>query len=142
MVLQFVAKAREVQPKGQVVLNEKTMATTLLEDGDVIVIPEKSSLVAVHGMVMFPNAVAWQNNYSVANYIEKNGGYAQSKGKSRVIVIRQNGEALAASRSTRLNPGDEIMVLPEVKTKSIEVTRGITSILYHLAVAAKVILDL
>ena len=142
MVLQFVAKAREVQPKGQVVLNEKTMATTLLEDGDVIVIPEKSSLVAVHGMVMFPNAVAWQNNYSVANYIEKTGGYAQSKGKSRVIVIRQNGEALAASRSTRLNPGDEIMVLPEVKTKSIEVTRGITSILYHLAVAAKVILDL
>ena len=142
MVLQFVAKAREVQPKGQVVLNEKTMATTLLEDGDVIVIPEKSSLVAVHGMVMFPNAVAWQNNYSVANYIEKTGGYAQSKGKSRVIVIRQNGEALAASRSSRLNPGDEIMVLPEVKTKSIEVTRGITSILYHLAVAAKVILDL
>ena len=39
-------------------------------------------------------------------------------------------------------PGDEIMVLPMYETKNLEVTRGISTILYQLAVAAKVILDL
>jgi len=38
--------------------------------------------------------------------------------------------------------GDEILVLPKVKTKSIEVARGITQIIYQIAIAAKVILDL
>jgi hypothetical protein len=34
------------------------------------------------------------------------------------------------------------MVLPEVGSRSIEVTRGITQILYQIAIAAKVALDL
>ena len=37
---------------------------------------------------------------------------------------------------------DEIMVLPKYETKNLEVTRGISTILYQMAVAAKVILDL
>lgn len=39
-------------------------------------------------------------------------------------------------------PGDEIMVLPKYESKNIEVTRGISTILYQLAVGAKVILSL
>ncbi|WP_084224352.1 polysaccharide biosynthesis/export family protein [Stenoxybacter acetivorans] len=142
MVQEFVKRASEIQPKGQVVLNKNTLKTTLLEDGDVIVIPEKTSLVSVHGAVMFPNAVGWEKGLDVDDYLEKVGGLSQTKGKSNIIVIRQNGESLAASGSTRLNPGDEIMVLTEVKTKNLEVTRGITQILYQIAVAAKVVFGL
>ena len=42
----------------------------------------------------------------------------------------------------RPRPGDEIMVLPVIGSKNIEVTRGISTILYQLAIAAKVVLDL
>jgi hypothetical protein len=35
-------------------------------------------------------------------------------------------------------PGDEIMILPKIDSKNIEVTRGITQILYQIAIAAKV----
>ncbi len=142
IIAKFVEKARLIEPKGQVVLTAKNMNTTLLEDGDVIHIPEKSSLVTIHGEVMFPNAVSWDQSYDVDDYIEKVGGYAQSKKKSRVIVIHQNGESANAKNNTKIAAGDEIMVLPEVKTKSVEVTRGISQILYQIAVAAKVVFGL
>jgi hypothetical protein len=34
------------------------------------------------------------------------------------------------------------MVLPKIETKSVELTRGITQILYQIAVSAKVLLGL
>lgn len=141
LVSRFVAKARTVTPKGEVVLNEKNIDAVLLEDGDVIIIPEKTSLVMVHGEVLFPNAVSWEKGLDTDDYIKKCGGLTQKSSKAKIIVIRQNGETLNARDVSTLAPGDEIMVLPNYETKNIEVTRGISTILYQLAVAAKVILD-
>lgn len=141
LVSRFVARARTVVPKGEVVLNEKNIDSVLLEDGDVIVIPQKSSLVMVHGEVLFPNAVSWEKGMDASDYIRRCGGLTQKSGKTKIIVIRQNGETLDAGDAGELKPGDEIMVLPNYETKNIEVTRGISTILYQLAVAAKVILD-
>lgn len=141
LISRFVAKARTVVPKGEVVLNEKNLDTVLLEDGDVITIPEKSSLVMVHGEVLFPNAVSWEKGLDVEDYIEKCGGLTQKSGNAKIIVIRQNGAAENAEDVDTLNPGDELMVLPKFESKNIEVTRGISTILYQLAVAAKVILN-
>lgn len=66
----------------------------------------------------------------------------QKSSGAKVIVIRQNGEALNAEDVDEMQPGDELMVLPKYESKNIEVTRGISTILYQLAVAAKVILTL
>lgn len=142
LIERFVAKADKVEPKGQVVLNEKALQTTLLEDGDVIRIPEKTSVVMVHGDVLFPNAVSWQSGLNVGDYVEQVGGYNQSADKSRLVLMKQNGEALPVSERAKVAAGDEVMVLPKIDSKNIEVTRGITQILYQIAVAAKVILDL
>lgn len=142
LVTQFVKRARNVQPKGQVVLNGKTLATTLLEDGDVIRIPEKTSVVMVHGEVLFPNAVGWEKDMNARDYIDRVGGFSQGSDTSKVMLIHQSGEVELAGRYADIAAGDEIMVLPKVETKSIEVARGITTILYQIAIAAKVILDL
>ncbi|MBC6503501.1 polysialic acid transporter [Citrobacter freundii] len=141
LVSRFVAKARTVVPNGEVVLNQKNIDSVLLEDGDVIVIPEKSSLVMVHGDVLFPNAVSWEKGLDARDYIRRCGGLTQKSGKTKIIVVRQNGETLDVGDAGELKAGDEIMVLPNYETKNIEVTRGISTILYQLAVAAKVILD-
>lgn len=142
LVSRFVAKARQVVPKGQVVLNEKNLDSVLLEDGDVITIPEKTSLVMVHGEVLFPNAISWEEKLDADDYIEKCGGLTQKSGQSKIIVIHQDGSAVDADDVGALTAGDEIMVLPKYESKNIEVTRGISTILYQLAVAAKVILDI
>lgn len=142
IISRFVAKARTVVPKGEVILNEKNLDSVLLEDGDVINIPEKSSLVMVHGEVLFPNAVSWEKGLSPQDYIEKCGGLTQKTSNAKIIVIRQNGAAENAEDVGSLNPGDELMVLPKYESKNIEVTRGISTILYQLAVGAKVILSI
>lgn len=142
LVKQFVTKARQIQPKGQVILNPKDFSSVILEQGDVLNIPEKTSVIMVHGEVTFPNAVAWQNGLTAQDYINKVGGYTQKSNKSKVVVIHQNGESELVSARYKLREGDELMVLPKVTTKGIELTRGLTQIIYQIAIAAKVALDL
>ncbi|MFW1828162.1 MULTISPECIES: polysaccharide biosynthesis/export family protein [unclassified Acinetobacter] len=141
LVKQFIAKARQVEPKGQVVLNPDTFADVILEQGDIIRIPERTSVVMVHGEVAFPNGIEFQKNQTAKDYIEKVGGFSQKSNKSKVIVMSQNGRAELVKKGQKIQQGDEILVLPKAQTKGIELTRGITQIIYQLAVAAKVALD-
>lgn len=146
LILKFVERARQVQPKGQVILDAQARDDTLLEDGDIIVIPERTSLVMVHGEVLFPTAISWREGANVQDYIAAAGGYTQGADTSKVVVIAQNGAArLAEGESgffrkggTHLQAGDEIVVLPRIETKNIEVTRALTQILYQIAFTAKV----
>ena len=140
LVKQFIAKARQVEPKGQVVLNPDTFADVILEQGDILRIPERTSVVMVHGEVAFPNGVEFQKNQTAKDYIEKVGGFSQKSNKSKVIVMNQNGKTELVRKGQKIQQGDEILVLPKAQTKGIELTRGITQILYQLAVAAKVAL--
>jgi len=142
LVKQFIAKARQVECKGQLVLNPDTFAEVILEQGDILRIPERTSVVMVHGEVAFPNGVEFQKNQTAKDYIEKVGGFSQKSNKSKVIVMSQNGRAELVKKGQKIQQGDEILVLPKAQTKGIELTRGITQILYQLAVAAKVALDL
>lgn len=142
LISKFVAKARSIKPKGQVVILPDAWRDVILEQGDVIIIPEKSSVVMVHGEVMFPNALSYNPELTVSDYISQVGGYTADSDKSKLIIIRANGEAVLANDASQLQRGDEIMVLPKIKTKRVEVARGLSQIVYQLAVAAKVILDL
>lgn len=142
LVKQFLAKARLAQPLGQVILDPKTDHDLILEQGDILKIPEITSVVMVHGEVVFANAVEFQPNRNALSYIQQVGGFSQKSNKSKVIVIHQNGEAALVSKRTKIQRGDEIMVLPKASTKSIEVARGISSVLYQIAVMTKVALDL
>ena len=114
---------------------------TVLEDGDVLRIPERSNLVLVSGEVLFPNAIAFDRRAGVEDYVARAGGYTQGADQAKLIVLRQDG-SVATKRDTSLQPGDEIMVLPKIETKNVELTRGITQIIYQLAVSAKVLFNL
>ncbi|MGH1359480.1 MAG: polysaccharide biosynthesis/export family protein [Burkholderiaceae bacterium] len=143
LVLKFTQRARAVNPKGQLVLaNMDTAADTVLEDGDLIVVPERSSQVMIHGEVMFPIALQHQRGLSAKDYIGQAGGFGQNADTSRILLMARNGLVTEVEGEATLNPGDELMVLPRTQTKSIEVTRGITQIIYQIAVAARVALGL
>lgn len=144
-ILQFVERARRAQPRGQVVLAQSAGAgETLLEDGDILRVPEISNVVMVSGEVLLPNALVFENETDIESYVRRAGGYTQGADQARVLVMHQDGsvaEALPSAR-TVLQPGDELMVLPKIQTKSIEVTRGITQIIYQIAVATRIALGL
>jgi len=141
-ITRFIERARSVEPRGQVVLaGHQTAMETLLQDGEVIVIPERSNIVMVHGEVTQPSAIAYEPGADVRDYIQMAGGTTQRLRNTRVLRVRRDGSFIEDRRAEPM-PGDEILVLPKVALKNVEIARGITQILYQLAIAARVVIDL
>lgn len=141
-IMRFIDRARQVQPRGQVVLaGRESVSNTLLEDGDVLVIPERSSIVMVHGEVTRPSAITYDSQSTLLDYVELAGGTIQKRRDARILLLRQNGTVEESDRA-HPQPGDEILVLPTVGARNLEVARGISEILFQIAVVARVALDL
>jgi hypothetical protein len=86
------------------------------------------------GEVLFPNALVYKPGASVAEYVWPVA--TPSRPTRPRVVLHPNGSV--AEPGATPQPGDEIMILPKIDSKNIEVTRGITQILYQIAIAAKV----
>ncbi|WP_131668318.1 polysaccharide biosynthesis/export family protein [Psychrobacter pygoscelis] len=142
LVKQFIAKARNVQPTGQLVVVPNSWQEVILQQGDVIEIPEQTSVISVNGQVRAQGALTFNPDFTVGDYIAKSGGFDDNADTNEILIIHQNGVNEVVNTAYRIQQGDEIMVLPKVKTKRVEITRGVSQIIYQLAVAAKVILDL
>jgi protein involved in polysaccharide export with SLBB domain len=141
-ILEFIDRVRRVQPRGQVVLADAAGAgETLLENGDNILVPEQSNVVQVSGEVLFPNALVFDGRLKVDDYVARAGGFTQGADRAKVLVLRQDGTVTEAA-GAELRPGDEIMAMPKIETKNVELTRGISQIVYQIAVAAKVLFGL
>ena len=141
LVLKYTEKAKLVSPKGQVVL-AGDYADMLMEDGDVLVVPERSSVVMVHGDVAFPQALSASAGQTVQDFVALAGSTLKPVDGTRVLLVQTNGVVKGVSQTATVRPGEQIMVLPKVETKSLEVARGLTSLLYQAAVAAGVLLRL
>ena len=138
MIMQFIERAKTIVPKGQVVLSSKEAAAeTLMEDGDVVRLPERSNVVSVSGEVLFPNTMVYTPNAAATDYVELVGGFTQRADRNKLLILKTNGTI--DTNGGVPNPGDEIMVFPKVETKWVEVARGITSVLYQLAISAGVL---
>lgn len=153
LILRWVDRAKKIEPNGQVVISQSgQLGELLLENGDVLRVPVKDGLVLVSGEVLFPNAVAFDPGLTVRDYIGRAGGFTNNADASRVIVARQDGsfaEAKGKARALRfgnqtsaLDAGDEILVLPKIDTKSRQIFKDMTQILYQIAISAKVALGL
>lgn len=142
LFMKWIERAKEIQPKGQVVLTGGDSNGIILENGDIIKIPSDNALVMVHGEVLFPSTLAYRPDMTVEDGIEQSGGYSQSSGTSRIVVLRRDGSFLLADTGDRLHKGDEVLVLPKVETKFLQFTKDVMTILYQIAVSAAVVLKL
>jgi len=143
LILQWVERAKKIEPSGQVqIASSAGRDELLLENGDVIRIPTRDGLVLVSGEVLFPNAVAFDGALKVGDYIARAGGYTQNAENSKVVIAHRDGSFEEGAADTRLRAGDEILVLPKVDVKSRQIFKDMTQIIYQIAVAAKVVLGL
>jgi protein involved in polysaccharide export with SLBB domain len=150
LLLQWVDRARKIEPSGQVLIAQQTkLDSFLLENGDLLRVPVKDDLILISGEVLFPNAVAFDAHLNLDEYIRRSGGYTQNADVSRVIVAHRDGsfdEVLAADRgygsNALLRSGDEVLVLPKIDVKSRQIWKDLTQIIYQIAVSAKVVLGL
>ena len=150
-ILQFVARARQVDPRGQVLLGQnENRLDVMLKNEDRIVIPNKTVLVQVHGEVMFPNAMVFDDSRGINDYVNASGGYSQKADQSRVLVLHRdgsisrieykNGWFSSGLAKYDVQPGDEILVMPQIDPKTMQYTSDIMQVIYQVAMSAAVVL--
>ncbi len=148
LTLQWVDRAKAVEPLGQVVVAQAgARDDLLLENGDILRIPRKDGLVLVSGEVLFPNAVAHQTSHSLGDYISRAGGFTQTADNARVVIARRDGsfdqvDVSSYTANTSVRPGDQVLVLPKVDEKKRQYWKDMTQIIYQIAVSAAVVFGL
>ncbi|WP_297669887.1 polysaccharide biosynthesis/export family protein [uncultured Desulfovibrio sp.] len=141
MISKFVERAKAVEPEGVVVLDGgPDKADLALEDGDVIVIPAKSDVVLVSGEVMSPQAMLWSRKKDADDYIAGAGGFTNRADRSRTLILHQNGAVTQDAGDIR--PGDQIMVLPRVESKSMQSIKDISQVIMQVVVSARLLLGM
>lgn len=139
LVATYLQRARTATPDGRVVVmdSEGRCGALRLEDGDVIVIPERSNTVFVSGEVGAPRAILWQPNMRLEDYIQQAGGYSERGSSSNVMIRRPSGERVMDPR-TPLRPGDEIIALPRLDPRFLQLGLDISQIIFQTALSARV----
>lgn len=147
LVMNFIQRAKKVEPKGQVVINEDSnLSQVYLEDGDNIYIPKRSHMVVVQGEVMLPSAQTYVEGMSFDDYINSCGGYSFRANSENILIIQKNGKVSSYDADSmfrsdyKIHPGDSILVLGKVDTKYLQVVKDITQIVYQLALGAAIVL--
>lgn len=140
MISNFVKRARQVQPNGRLVVSKNgSIADITLESGDVITIPRKSHAVFISGEVFVAQAVLFSKSDKVIDYIERVGGFTDRANPKGIVILKSDGEVITDPNG-QITPGDEIIVLPKVPTKNLQLLATIVDIMYKIAVSAAVVL--
>ncbi|WP_370259669.1 polysaccharide biosynthesis/export family protein [Idiomarina sp.] len=142
LISQFVEKARQTKPTGRlVVANDDELVDIRLQHGDVITLPARTDSILVSGEVYVPQSAVYIDGKNVDEYIAGAGGFTTRANEDRILIVRQNGEVVE-SDGVELRAGDEILVIPAVSSKNVQLAQSLSQIVYQIAVATKVALDL
>ena len=75
------------------------------------------------------------------DYIERSGGFSDQADEERIVVVRANGD-VSSGKNPTVQMGDEIIVLPKVSVKNLQIASTLVDIIYKIAVAASVAINL
>lgn len=139
LVASYISRARRIQPEGRLVVSDSDgrCMPVRMEDGDIVVIPEKSSSVLVTGEVTAPQAVVWREGWTIDDYIRAAGGFTQRGSSSTVMIRRPSGQTLIEP-SEPPRPGDELIALPYLDPKYQQIASDLLALVFQIAVATRV----
>jgi protein involved in polysaccharide export with SLBB domain len=142
LVLSFVERAREVQPIGRVVTTvDGLQQNILLEDGDIIVIPRRTSVVEVDGEVLIAQAILHRPGDLPEDYVRRAGGYSDRADKGNFIIVHASGE-VTRDPETEIRAGDQVVVMPDIDEKGLQQGLDVAQIIARLAISAGIFIGL
>lgn len=99
----------------KIMKNPHTPIDPVLQDGDVIVIPQYMTTVSVSGSVHKPNSVVYNPDMKLKDYISEAGGYAERARKSGTFILYPNGhiKELGRNASAKEIMGGSKIVVPQ-----------------------------
>jgi hypothetical protein len=130
----YINAARTIQPDGVLAVDDdnNNQSDIMMENGDIIVIPEKTDTVMVDGEVEDPQALKFDPAATRATYIALAGGPTERGQTTRSIIKRLSGR-LVLDPNAPIMPGDELIVLPYVETENFVITEDVLSLIYQVA---------
>ena len=146
LILQFIARAKQIEPKGQIVLSSREdLRHIILEKDDRLFIPKKNNVVVVQGEVNIPNALTFKQGKNISYYIHACGGYTDRANQKKVLLVKSNGKVIQYNdffnfSSPQVEAGDSLLILGKTDTKNVLLAKDISQILYQIAVGAAVVL--
>ena len=75
----------------EIMENPHSAIDPVLQEGDVIVVPQYMNTVSVSGSVRKPNSVVYDPKMKLKDYINEAGGYAERARKSGTFILYPNG---------------------------------------------------
>ena len=142
LIQNFITRASAVMPDGIVVVSRGGVVNDiLLEDGDEVIIPYVSDVVLVSGEVMMPKAVTFDARMTLDDYLSAAGGVSNRADEDYILVAKANGE-VGLAEDLGIAAGDRVLVMPRFDSKNMQLAKDISQVLYQLAVATKVAVDL
>ncbi len=142
LVQNFVERVGALEPDGVVVVTRNgATSDIILEEGDEIVVPQRSDVVQISGEVMIPKAVVYSPDLKLKDYIANSGGFTDRADSGNILAVHPNGEIQKASRSG-VQPGDLLLVMPRYDSKGFQIFKDLMQILYQVAIATKVVVSL
>jgi len=125
----IIDNLRSLRSTGRIILGLKpdsndisTIAGLTLENGDVFMVPPRSSVINVFGAVYNPSSFIHDGNQQAESYLNLTGGITRTADRNRMYIIRADGSVLPNQNiknflRTKLNPGDTLVV-PERMAQS------------------------
>jgi len=147
----FIEKLEEQEPLGRQVasIDEYSLQSDprldfVLQDGDAIFVPKRSTSISVVGEVLNSTTLLYRENLSIQDYIELSGGTTEGADLSRIFIILPNGKSLIykkklfqSSIENELLPGSTIVVSRNPDPYNwLKLTSVLTPILSDLAISA------
>ncbi|MFT4942190.1 MAG: protein involved in polysaccharide export with SLBB domain [Paraglaciecola sp.] len=110
--------------------------------------PQQTDLIQIAGEVLMPQAIVYNPNATIRDYVAWAGGFSERANDERIAIVHANGLTsfldsqnawLTDEGSQTLQAGDQILVLPKIDTKLLQAVKDITQIVYQIAIAANVV---
>ncbi|MBU4149564.1 MAG: SLBB domain-containing protein [Candidatus Omnitrophica bacterium] len=145
-MIEIIASA-EIEGRMVIVLKplsqlKGTKDDILLEDGDVLKVPQMPSGVAVIGSVNNPTTIPFESGRGIEYYMRKTGGLTKHADKQGIYVIKANGEAVSKfMMSKSVERGATIVVPQEFKywTPPGQLLKDTVEILSRIAMGVGII---
>ena len=122
-------------------------ADLLLDEGDLINVPNTKQTVKVGGEVLYPVRIPYQKFISFRRYIQGSGGFTQSALKNRSYVVYANGSAKSTKNFLvfkfypKVLPGSEIIIPAKEERKKLTAVE-IVSMTASLTTLAVIVISL
>ena len=91
----------------------------VLQEGDVLVVPQYSNTVTINGEVLYPNTVGYDKNKKLKDYINSAGGFTQKARTGKVFAVGMNGSVTKVRSKKDITPGCNIVVPAKMRRRGV-----------------------